>query len=122
MVKSTKTTQSISPTEKEQMLISSHVNTELHTAWKDDCLLFQSETFENISYKLERWYDVKIHIKDEALKNYRYTGKFAHKETLNQVLEILSLTTPISYTFERNDLYIKSGNADDISRHMLLIK
>ncbi|MBA7578039.1 hypothetical protein ES708_19895 [subsurface metagenome] len=29
-----------------------------------------------------------------------------HKETLNQVMEILNLTTPINYTFEQNDLYI----------------
>ena len=122
LVKSTQTSPSISPIEKEQILVSSKVDVELHTAWKDDLLVFQSETLENITYKLERWYDVKIHIEDEGLKHYRYTGKFEHKESLSQVLEILSLTTPMSYMFERNDIYIKSGNANDISRHMLLIK
>ena len=106
LVKSAQRTPSISPTEKEQILVSSKVNVELHTAWKDDLLVFQSETLENITYKLERWYDVEGHIENEELKTYRYTGKFEHKETLNQVLEILSLTTPINYTFERNDLYI----------------
>lgn len=106
LIKSTKTTQPISPTEKEQILISPKVDIELHTAWKDHRLIFQSETFENIAYKLERWYDVKIHIQNEELKKYRYTGKFVHKETLNQVLEILNLTTPINYTFKQNDLYI----------------
>jgi ferric-dicitrate binding protein FerR (iron transport regulator) len=106
MVKRLKAIKSIPPTEKERILISSEVNIELHTAWKDDILVFQSEKFENIAYGLERWYDVKIHIQNEELKNYRYTGKFAHKETLNQVLEILNLTTPINYTFKRNDLYV----------------
>jgi len=107
LVKSAPTTSSVSPIEKEQILVSPKVDVELHTAWKDDLLVFQSETLENITYKLERWYDVRIHIEDEELKDYRYTGKFAHKETLNQVLEILRLTTPINYTFERNDLYIE---------------
>ena len=109
LVKSAPTTSSVSPIEKEQILVSPKVDVELHTAWKDDWLIFQSETLENITYKLERWYDVKIHIEDEELKDYRYTGKFAHKETLNQVLEILRLTTPISYTFKRNDLYIEKA-------------
>lgn len=92
LVKSTTTIQSISPTKKEQILISPKVNIELHTAWKEDKLIFQSETFENIAYKLERWYDVKIHVQDKELREDRYTGKFEHKETLNQVLEILNLT------------------------------
>lgn len=95
-----------SPSEKAQILVSSGVNTELHTAWKDERLVFQSETLENIAYRLERWYDVKIHIQNEELKSHRYTGEFAHKETLIQVMEILNLTTPIHFTFEKNDLYI----------------
>ncbi len=107
LVKNSESSQSISPTEKEQILISSKVDIELHTAWKEDRLIFESETFENIAYKLERWYDIKIHIQDEELKNYRYTGKFSHKETLNQVLEVLNLTTPIKYSFNQNDLYIE---------------
>lgn len=106
MIKSTKAIQPISPSEKVQILISQKVDIELHTAWKDDRLIFQSETFENICYKLERWYDVKIHVRNEELKKYRYTGKFVHKETINQVMEILNLTTPINYTFKQNDLFI----------------
>ena len=35
-----------------------------------------------------------------------------HKETLNQVLEILNFTTPINYTFEQNDLYIEKVTSD----------
>ncbi len=106
LIKSTKTIRSISPSEKAQILVSPEVDIELHIAWKDDRLIFQSETFENICYKLERWYDVKIHVRNEDLMKYRYTGKFVHKETINQVLEILKLTTPINYTFKQNDLYI----------------
>ncbi len=98
--------ESTNTTSKEQLLISSKVDIDLHTAWKEDRLMFESETFEKIALKLERWYDVKIHIQNEVLKNYRYTGNFAHKETIDQVLEVLSLTTPIKYTFIQNDVYI----------------
>jgi ferric-dicitrate binding protein FerR (iron transport regulator) len=98
--------ESTNTTSNEQLLISSKVDIDLHTAWKEDRLMFQSETFEKIALKLERWYDVKIHIQNEALKNYRYTGNFTHKETIDQVLEVLNLTTPIKYTFIQNDVYI----------------
>ena len=30
----------------------------------------------DIALLLERWYGVKIKFKDEALRNYRYTGTF----------------------------------------------
>jgi len=106
LVISGKGTSTNSPSEQAQILVSSRVDTELHTAWKDDRLVFQSETLENIAYKLERWYDVQIHIQDEELKSYCYTGEFAHKETLPQVMEILNLTTPILFTIEKNDVYI----------------
>jgi ferric-dicitrate binding protein FerR (iron transport regulator) len=112
IVKSDKTGASNSPVGIEQIIISSNVNIELHTAWKDDVLVFQSEKFENIAHKLERWYDVQIHIQNEELKDNRYTGKFTHKETLNQVFEILNLTTPIKYTFKQNDLYIDKVTGD----------
>ena len=110
LVKSEVSAQSASSAEKDQILVSSKVDIELHTAWKEDRLVFRSETLENIAYKLERWYDVNIHIQDEELMNYRYTGEFAHKETLTQVLEILYLTTPITYTFKQNDVYIEKGS------------
>jgi ferric-dicitrate binding protein FerR (iron transport regulator) len=112
IVKNEKTGESNSPAGIEQIIISSNVNIELHTAWKDDVLVFQSEKFENLAHKLERWYDVKIHIQNEELKNYRYTGKFTHKETLNKVFEILNLTTPIKFTFNQNDLYIEQVTSD----------
>lgn len=109
LVKSVQTTPSITPTEKEQILVSSKVDVELHTAWKDDMLVFQSETLENITYKLERWYDVEVYIENEELKNCRYTGKFEHKETLSQLLEILSLTTPIHYTIDQNVVFLETA-------------
>ncbi len=106
LAKSLQTTPSISPIEKEQILVSSKVEVELYTAWKDEMLVFQSKTLANITYKLERRYDAKIHIENEKLKNYRDTGIFEYKETLIQVLQIPSLTTPIKYTFKQNDLFI----------------
>jgi transmembrane sensor len=90
---------------QEKIIVSQRVETEKYTAWKDGKIIFDNETFENLSVKLERWFDIKIHIEDESLKKIRFTGTF-EKETIEQVLNIMRLTTPIKYTMNKNDIYI----------------
>ena len=75
-------------------------------SWKDNELIFWNETFEDIRIKMERWYGISILIEDEKLKNYRYSGKFIYNETINQVMDILALTTPIGYKLDKNVLTI----------------
>ena len=87
-------------------IILAQTNTEPETAWKDQKLYFTSETFDEIATKLERWYGVKIHLQSDELINERFTGKFTHNEPLKQVLEVIKITTPISYSIKVNDVYI----------------
>ena len=103
---STKTTQNKASEENEQIIILQKVKIKPHTAWKDDQLIFKSESLENICYKLERWFDVEIKITDDELRESCYTGKFINKESLSQVLEIIGITTPIKYTFDKNLIII----------------
>jgi len=77
-------------------------------AWKDQKLIFNSETFDQIVLKLERWYGVNIKIMDEKLKSERFTGKFTHNEPLIQVLEVIKITTRIKYTVNLNDVFISA--------------
>ncbi len=103
---STETIRNKASNKKEQIIILQKVDIKPHTAWKDDQLIFKSESLDNICYKLERWFDVEIQITDDKLKKACYTGKFTHKESLNQVLEIIGLTTPIQYIFNKNLIII----------------
>ena len=34
----------------------------IETAWVENKLVFDNETFEEVALKMERWYDVTIHI------------------------------------------------------------
>jgi len=90
---------------QEKIIVSQRVETEKYTAWKDGKIIFVNETFENLSVTLERWFDIKIHIENESLKKIRFTGTF-EKETIEQILNIMRLTTPIKYTMNKNDIYI----------------
>ncbi|MFN8254410.1 MAG: FecR family protein [Bacteroidales bacterium] len=90
----------------QMVLVETRV--ENFTAWKDQNLVFNSETFDEIVVKLERWYGVNIEVMDESIKSERFTGKFIHNEPLVQVLEAIKLTTRIKYTIKLNDVYITS--------------
>ena len=87
--------------------IENKVNTVVITSWKDQMLVFADETFEDIAIKMERWFNMKIKIEDNRLKQERYTGKFVHNETVYEVLEAIKLTTPIVYTVKNEEIVIK---------------
>lgn len=75
-------------------------------AWTDNVLVFRSESLGDISMKLERWFDVKVHIMDQSITKNVYSGTFKNKETLKQVLTVLKQTTPIDFSIKENNIYI----------------
>jgi transmembrane sensor len=77
------------------------------TSWKDQLLVFSDETLEDVTVKMERWYNVKIHIMNNDLKHERYRGQFIHNENILQVLEAIKFTTPIQYTIDKDEIYIE---------------
>lgn len=76
------------------------VNTELFTSWKDGQLIFRDEPLQNIITQLERWYNVEIVLKDDRIKNLKFNGTI-EMESFSEVLELIKVTTPIKYSFDR---------------------
>lgn len=76
------------------------VETKLFTSWKEGQLIFRDEPLQNMVARLERWYNVKIELKDDRIKNLKFTGTI-EMETFSEVLELIKVTTPIKYTFDR---------------------
>lgn len=79
-------------------------NTELNTSWKEKRWQLQGEPLYYLSKSLERRYNVIIRFKSEEIKNYRFTG-IVENETLEQFMEILSLTTPLRYTIGKGEIW-----------------
>jgi len=75
-------------------------------AWKDGKLSFKNESFSTLAYKLEQWYDVKIHFEDTEVQEIKYTGQF-EKENINQVLKYLQILTPFEYDMKVNEITIR---------------
>ena len=71
-------------------------NTEKYTAWKDGRLLFKNEKVLDVARKLARWYNVEVEIVNEKVNEFTFTATFM-EETLPQVLDLMTLATPVSY-------------------------
>ncbi|MEI7422903.1 MAG: FecR domain-containing protein [Prolixibacteraceae bacterium] len=69
-------------------------------AWKDGKLVFSNDPIEEMAEKLGIWYNVKVKIDSESLKNLRFTATFT-EEPIEQVLELLSKSAPIRYKIQK---------------------
>ena len=59
-----------------------------------------------LALKLEAIYGIKIRLADDSLKNLKFTGKFYDDETVWKALDVISLTTPVIYTYTGNEIFI----------------
>jgi transmembrane sensor len=68
-------------------------------AWVQNNLAFEDESFDEIAYQLNRWYNVNIQFESNDIKQYHFTATFK-KEKIEQVLEILRASKRFNYRFE----------------------
>jgi len=90
----------------EPIEISKNVNIDEEVSWKDGSLIFNQQTLEGLSKKLERKYDIIFKFEDDELKNYSYSGTL-RDYPLEQVLKALKYTSPIDYTINEKVVVLK---------------
>ena len=90
---------------------SSSTYIEKYTAWKEGQIVFFNDPIDVVVKRLEKWYNVKIHVGDKTLQDYSFTATFID-ESLEQVLKLLSLSSPMNYKItpakkQKDDSYSK---------------
>ncbi len=75
------------------------------TEWVDDVIRFDQETFQNVSLKLSRWYNVTFVFTNEESKQIMMSGLFKNK-SIDQVMEILQYSFHINYHLQDNKIII----------------
>lgn len=86
----------------DRILSLKSVQTEQYTAWTRGELVFRDDPMTDVVRKLNRWYNTEIVITDSTISNYSYTATFQH-ESLEQILELLSISAPIDYRITRRE-------------------
>lgn len=74
---------------KNNYLTVSSIKSSDHFLWKDGIYSFENERLEDIMKKLELYYDVKIVIANDALRNIRYTCKFRQRDGIDEIIRII---------------------------------
>ncbi len=71
-----------------------------YTTWKEGKLVFRNENMQRVALRLSRWYNADVVVVDSLLYNYTFHATFVD-EPLDEVLKLISITTPITYTEEK---------------------
>lgn len=81
----------------QQTLTSGIADNALYACmWRENELAFNSHTLEDIAHILDRMYNVQIEFSSESIKKHRFSGVIKNN-SLDNVIEIISLTAPIIY-------------------------
>ena len=90
------------PSDQVRMDLDSHtlsvskVDLDKYLAWRENELYFDSEKFEDVIKTLERWYNVKIALKNDVVNNCLIHAKYKN-EVLSNVLDGLRLLVNFNY-------------------------
>jgi ferric-dicitrate binding protein FerR (iron transport regulator) len=89
-----------------QLEIVTEPHIEKYASWKDNILVFEEESFEEVARRLERTFNVHIRINSDRLAALKYTGRFTRVPTIAEALRIIHETTPILYATEGDTVTI----------------
>jgi transmembrane sensor len=79
----------------------------IETAWTQNKLAFDNESFAEIAEKMKRWYGVEFEFRDEKKENIRFSGTFTN-ETIREAMDYLSMTAKFRYSIENNKIIISN--------------
>lgn len=76
-------------------------------AWQEGKLIFDNTPLKQVILDLNRKYNVEFVVQSDALLQYKYTGEFDNLE-LEDVLELLKISSPINYKYINNKIMLNS--------------
>jgi transmembrane sensor len=74
-------------------------------AWIEHKLVFRNQSLREMKPELERWFNVKLEIKNEDINSFHFTGVFTD-ENLTQALTSLKLIRPFNFKINEHDVII----------------
>ena len=79
------------------------VNPVEYSSWNKGKTYLKDKPLSEIAIYLEKWYDAKLLFEQEEIKNIRFTGTILPQKPLEQILQILQISEPLSFnTREQN--------------------
>lgn len=86
-----------------------YVQTSDISSWKQNQLRFENASFNDIAHTLERWYNVKITLKNDNPHLRHYTVSF-NNEPVDQVLYVLERLSGLHYQIDNRNIVVNLNN------------
>jgi ferric-dicitrate binding protein FerR (iron transport regulator) len=77
----------------------------VETAWVNNKLAFNDESFREVANKMERWYGIKVIFLQPVLEHIRFTGRF-EDESIREALVAMQLTAKFSFSIADDTVII----------------
>lgn len=90
----------------EKNMTTETVAVEKYFSWREGIFMFQNDSFKSIARKISRYYNIEINIEDKSLAEELFSGNLDVKESVNQVLKTIQLTTDFNYIINNNSITI----------------
>ena len=79
-------------------------------AWKEGKLIFDNKYLVEITIDLSNYFNVPIQIDKQHWETYKMTARFEHKETLEEILNILQTSAYFNWKRENDTIIITANN------------
>ena len=89
-----------------RLILAKNINTQLYTSWIHDKIQVRSISLKALIVKLQRKYNVTIHVEDKELESLKFTG-ILENETIEQILQALELSASIQYEIDDREIWLK---------------
>ncbi|MEM9858241.1 MAG: FecR domain-containing protein [Bacteroidota bacterium] len=83
----------------DQRILKSEIDAQKFTAWKENKLVFDGETLQEVIQVIEPWYDIKVMVKDPDKLQGIYKFSYANP-SLQELFERLSFMAKFDYTID----------------------
>ena len=85
------------------------VDVSKYICWRDNMLIFEDDPLAYVFSKLSLYYD-QVFIIEPAAESLLISGKLDLKEDIQEVLKVISFSTPVSYEKTANGIKIKRAD------------
>jgi len=85
---------------------TSYVNMEQFVSWKDGYFFCKEISLEKLTQKLSRYYNTRVTIENQVLKNMTFSGKLENRKSLEETLKIICVSTRLNYQKDNENGFI----------------
>lgn len=90
------------------MSVESNIDVAYYISWKEGLLEFNKESILNVFNRLSRFYNVRFATESSVELNKKISGKLDLKESLEEVLKVVSDAAPVTFRIEKDKVIVNS--------------